>query len=262
MKPIFKIVFFFLILLFISIFYLKFNLNKHINNYINDFSLNYLQTSSSVEDVNISFSGKILISDFKILNPEGFSSNDIFYSKKFLLHVNPKSLFEDVILIEEIKIENPELLLEINKNLNINFNTIKKNIENKINDLKRNSGSKLEKSKKIEKKIIIKKISVTNIKLKIANPRVKKKGSANYPDLIIQNIGVEQNGVFLNQIADLILNKIIEKYLSDGKKLIDKFLNINNFKNEIDKKKNKFNKFKEDIKEKSGIEIKNFFKND
>ncbi|MBT7300231.1 MAG: hypothetical protein HN849_11990, partial [Victivallales bacterium] len=62
----------------------------------------------TVGDISVSpFSGKVVIRNLVVKNPEGFSDSDAFSLGEVRVRVQPKSLFSDRIIVEEVYIDAP-----------------------------------------------------------------------------------------------------------------------------------------------------------
>lgn len=87
-----------------------------------------VQTEVIVDDVDLSiFNGSGTITDFSISNPDGFSESNAISIKSMAIELELASIFSDQIVVNEIRIESPELLFE-QKGMSANLKAINDNM--------------------------------------------------------------------------------------------------------------------------------------
>ncbi len=87
------------------------------------------QTEVTLNDVEISpTTGQGSLRGFTMSNPEGFNSNEAFQFKEITVKIDIKSLVEDVIVINEIRINAPHITYEVGSKKS-NIDTINENAQ-------------------------------------------------------------------------------------------------------------------------------------
>ncbi len=86
----------------------------------------------TLNDLSLSpFSGKAGLNGLAIGNPQGFSDATALAFDDFKIHLEPLSVFSDVILIDTIRIDAPAIRIEPGKS-GLNLQALQKNVENFI----------------------------------------------------------------------------------------------------------------------------------
>ena len=115
-------------------------------------------------------SGRVELNGFKVANPKGFAHEYAFELDKFVCHVNLPSVLTDKIIVEEVTIDG--MLADYEMSMSgSNLAQIQKNVESAIGKSDAKSADADAKSddgkakKKSEQKVVIRKLSVSGIKL-------------------------------------------------------------------------------------------------
>ncbi len=204
-----------------------------------------------IDSFNLAQLSTANIQNFSVLNPDGFSSADIFKIGAFVINLDILSLLSDKVDIEEIKIDQPNILVEFNNQLQSNLWVIRSNVLAKTK-LINNAENKTKVSSFNRKKLYIK-------KLEILNPLVELKytTSQNTIPIKIQNIKLENLGGNTGKFPEELTNEILEKLnfqitMKSQRYLNDQISKIQSEKKNLEKK---FDKLKKNLKLKSqGIE--------
>jgi len=170
------------------------------------------KTDINMESVSIMpFNGRGEITNFVIGNPEGFKSESAIKAKNVIVDVEPKSVLSDVIVVNEIVVEEPQITVEqglLGKN---NLLTIKNNIGEFSEGMPGGEGEQpSEKETGEQQKIIIKHFAVRGGKVRVA---LKDLGGAGatmpLQDVDERDIGTETGGVTLGEAAERTLGILI-----------------------------------------------------
>ena len=221
------------------------NLNSLTKESLKKYGSEVTKTALNIEQVELSLIGNGKIIDIELKNPKDFSNTNLFEIKSLFLQINPFTLFKNTIVVENIEINKPIINFEF-KNGTSNLEKILLNINKFQNNFNDNGENRNNKSKK---KLIIKNISVRDATLKIKIPKINKNITLGMSPLLIKNIGLKQNGIYPEELAVTIANKLLQEYLKIGNE------RILNFKNKTNQIKEKFNNLDAEIKDKLKKEL-------
>jgi len=157
------------------------------------------------------FTGSGELSDFSIGNPEGFSTNHpAIKVGSVKLSIKPSSLFLDVIEVDEINVQAPEITLE-GKLGGSNLGKIMDNLKSVGGASNSAPAAKSEKAKK-EKNIFIKDLVVNGGKIRVTLTVIGGKGATVLlPPIHLQNIGTQDKGVTVIEASRQILQQILSE---------------------------------------------------
>ncbi|MEX0770242.1 MAG: hypothetical protein WD035_05890 [Balneolaceae bacterium] len=80
---------------------------------IEDIGSDMAGTRATVENVSISpFSGEGTITGFRVANPEGYQTEDALVVDEFYIKLEVLTLWSDVMIVNEIRMQNPTLYVE------------------------------------------------------------------------------------------------------------------------------------------------------
>lgn len=172
---------------------------------IEDSGSEILKTEVEVDDIDVSFFGASADMDgFIIYNPEGFSDEVAISLKGIEIEMDVKSLLSDQIVVNRIRVTNPEILFE-QKETKVNLRELSSNIEMSSDD-------------KSEKTIIIKEFILEQGKLKISSELEQKRSAeASVDRIVLTNIG-ESGSDTVEQALREIFRPIIRNAISEAVK--------------------------------------------
>lgn len=172
---------------------------------IEDSGSDLLKTEVEVDDIDISVFGSSADMDgFIVYNPEGFTDRAAISLNEIEIDLDVKSLLTDQILINKIRVKNPEILFE-QKGSGVNLRKLSNNID---------AGSEEDS----EKTIIIKEFILEEGVIKIHSELEKERSAeASIDRLVLNNIG-ESGSETIQQAMKQILSPIIKNALSDAVK--------------------------------------------
>jgi len=172
---------------------------------IEDSGSDLLKTEVEVDDIDISVFGSSADMDgFIVYNPEGFTDGAAISLNEIEIDLDVKSLLTDQILINKIRVKNPEIFFE-QKGPRVNLRELSNNID---------VGSEEDS----EKTIIIKEFILEEGVIKIHSELEKERSAeASIDRLVLNNIG-ESGSETIQQAMKQILSPIIKNALSDAVK--------------------------------------------
>jgi hypothetical protein len=172
---------------------------------IEDSGSDLLKTEVEVDDIDISILGSSADMDgFIVYNPEGFTDGAAISLNEIEIDLDVKCLLTDQILINKIRVKNPEIFFE-QKGSGVNLRKLSNNID---------AGSEEDS----EKTIIIKEFILEEGVIKIHSELEKERSAeASIDRLVLNNIG-ESGSETIQQAMKQILSPIIKNALSDAVK--------------------------------------------
>ena len=145
--------------------------------------------------------GAASLSGLVIGNPEGFKSEHAFKIDNMSLKLDIASLTSDVIHINEIRLDAPDMIYEIGTKGN-NISKIQQNVDDYV------AGLGLESSEG-ELKYIIDHVYINGTKVKIASDLLGGRGAGvTLPDLHIADIGKRENGAIATDVLKQIFGVV------------------------------------------------------
>ncbi|MEZ5759035.1 MAG: hypothetical protein R3D86_12515 [Emcibacteraceae bacterium] len=151
--------------------------------------------------------GAASVTGLVIGNPEGFKSSHAFKIDNMSVKLDIKSLTSDVIHINEIRLDAPDMIYEIGTKGN-NIGKIQENVDKYVADLG------LESSDDSELKYIIDHVYINGTKVQIASDLVGGRGAGvTLPNLDIADIGKRENGAIATDVLKQIFG-VVNKSVS------------------------------------------------
>ena len=222
-----KIIGIIVVILIIAVFAIILNLGKIVKTGINTVVPQVTKCEAHVDDVNFNvFGGKFEIKNLVIKNPEGYKTDQAFSLGHIFVNVKMGSLLSDVIEIDQVLIDAPEITYEVGLG-NSNLNTILENVNSSLPSSE-GEEKKEEKEEKKEggKKVVVNLVKVTNGKIGVS---AKIAGGMEapivLPDIEIKDLGKKEGGISMVQAAAITLKttllSIFDVLKSSGKLLLD-----------------------------------------
>jgi uncharacterized protein involved in outer membrane biogenesis len=168
-------------------------------------------TNLRLGDVDVAlFSGQARLQDFLLGNPRGYDGPNAMTVRSIRVDVDEKSLLEDTVVIDLIEVVKPEIFFE-RKAQTDNFQTI-------LNQVKRAASSGQNKGEDgggPGKKMVIREFLVREGQVNLAVSGLKDhQVKAALPEIRLQNIGGEKQGVVPAEAARLMVAALYEKLAS------------------------------------------------
>src|SRR5262245_19077708 len=171
------------------------------------------------------FSGSGELSQFVIGNPEGYKTPSAFQFGNVKLAVQPSSVFSDVVVIDEINIQAPEITFEGTLDGQNNLMKILDNLKSSAPATQKPGEKEPAPSgEKKEKKFIVKKFVLDNakldLKLNVASLSVKP-APVQVAPVHLDNIGVAENGVTAGELSMTVMKPLVTNVVEAVKKSYD-----------------------------------------
>ena len=192
-----------------ALFYLWSSLDALVAHVIEKYGSQTTQTSVRVLSVDIDLqSGAGSVNELKVGNPKGFSSPNAFTLGGITVKIDIESITKDPIIINEITVQSPYVVYEINKSGQSNIDALKKAIAQTTG-----SGKSAPKSEESGGPgVVIRKFVIDNGEIEA---RVAALGgeplSAKLPRIQLNNIGQKEGGATPAQITGQVLNALINR---------------------------------------------------
>ena len=221
-----KIIGIIIVVLIIALFAIILNLGKIVKTGINTVVPQVTKCEAHVDDVNFNvFGGKFEIKNLVIKNPEGYKTDHAFALGHIFVNVNMGSLMSDVIEIDQVLIDAPEITYEVGLG-NSNLNTILENVNSSLPSSDEEKKEEKEEKKEGGKKVVVNLVKVTNGKIGVS---AKIAGGMEapivLPDIEIKDLGKKEGGISMVQAAAVTLKttllSIFDVLKSSGKLLLD-----------------------------------------
>ncbi|MBQ2335281.1 MAG: AsmA family protein [Victivallales bacterium] len=221
-----KIIGIIVVVLIIALFAIILNLGKIVKTGINTVVPQVTKCEAHVEDVNFNvFGGKFEIKNLVIKNPEGYKTDQAFSLGHIFVNVKMGSLMSDVIEIDQVLIDAPEITYEVGLG-NSNLNTILENVNSALPSSDEEKKEEKEEKKEGGKKVVVNLVKVTNGKIGVS---AKIAGGMEapivLPDIEIKDLGKKEGGISMVQAAAITLKttllSIFDVLKSSGKLLLD-----------------------------------------
>jgi len=213
-----------------GILYFVFNsLDSLVETAIEDFGSEVTQTKVQVGKVKISLQdGEATIKGLRVANPKGFSKPEVFTLGEIIVRIDAKTITDQPIVIDEIRIMDPSIFYEINQQGKANLQELKNNVAAKTSAAKKAPAAEPDKQPaKTENRLAIRRLIIENGRVEaLIAPLENKEKSAVLPRFELHNIGGKQGASSAEialQVTDSIVQHAfsvvatmgVEKYLSD-----------------------------------------------
>ena len=155
------------------------------------------------------FSGLGAVSDLVVGNPPGYKTESSFKVHEIRVALQPKSVFSDTLVIDEINIQSPEVTFEGN----LTGNNLSKILEN----IQASSGTDTNapsSGTKAEKRYRVGDFVINGGKINLSTSLLGGKSSTvALPDVHLKDIGKDSAGVTAKELSEQIAQEITKKVL-------------------------------------------------
>lgn len=174
------------------------------------------QTTVVLKDADISpFSGKGSLKELTIGNPKGWTSEHAFFLKEISIHLEPKSLTSDHIVINSIVIDNPEIIYETTIT-NSNLQDLIKNIQQSAGSSSQPAQTEPKPETPAQQPATTEPAKEPKIEIKsfrLANVTVKgiaagKTYTVILPEFVMTDIGTKEGGLTPQELSIAIIKEI------------------------------------------------------
>lgn len=202
--------------------YIKTNLNSIVKSAIEKYGSEVTQTDVKVEKVDIVLeSGKGTVSGFSIGNPKSFFAASAIRVGSVMLEVDRSTITgSGPIVINEIDVESPQVIYEVNATGNNNLQTLQQNVSSGSAEKSSESGSG-----EPSRKVIIKNLYIKDGEVGITHALLaRKKVKATLPSIHLTNIGESGAGATPEQVAAVVFSAITKTASQSGQQALLKEL--------------------------------------
>ena len=174
-----------------------------------------LGVQTSLESIKVSpLSGRVLMNDLNISNPEGFVSVSLMNAGRFEIEVAPASLFSDTVEIRKFELDGLEMHIE----QKLPFSNVAKIMDN----IKKSSADK-EQTASDGKKVKADLILIKNVEAYFhLLPGTSKAGvvKVKVPQLELKNVSSENKGNVTSQLISQLFPALLSSILSEAQGLV------------------------------------------
>jgi len=197
-------------------YYLSRNLPQIVTDLVEKHGSEATGTAVTLGDIDFNFlSGRVALQDLVIANPKGFTTPNAFELNNLVFHINLKSLTEEVVNIEEFKIEGVSITAEqVGKSLKTNLQTISDNVkrQNRTNQqaAKKKTAPKEEDTGSTggtEPLVIVQKFDFTDNSLDLVSEQWGDR-TINIPSIELRDIGKKEGGLTPEQLTTQVMEAI------------------------------------------------------
>lgn len=165
-----------------------------------------LQTEVSVDDVDVSlFGGTGSINGFSVQNPDDFSDEHAIYIEEASMKIDIRSIFSDVIVVNEIIVKNPQLFFE-QKGIGANLKTLNDNMNLSSDESETN--------------LIINYLLIENGTVKVSTSIERERtAEASLKQFELHGIGKDGSNTIkqsVHQVLEPLLKEAIEEAIKSG----------------------------------------------
>lgn len=166
-----------------------------------------LQTKVEVDDVDISiWNGKGTVHGFRVENPDGFSENPAISIEETEIVIDISSIFSKQIVIEELRIKNPELYFE-QQGFGTNLTTLNDNME-------------FSSESPSDKSLVIDQLLVENSAVKVSTSIDRERtAEATIAEFELQGVGRDGENTIkdgVKEILEPLISQAIEEAVKGG----------------------------------------------
>ncbi len=158
--------------------------------------------------------GNLALTNFRIFNPEGFSTERLFESTRATATVAPTDIFKDEIIIESVVIESPSLRIEQSAR--------GANVRLVLENLKGEKPGEPAAEPEKQKKYRIKLLRITGAQVTFASFLPGQQPiTVSLPEIQMENVTSDQGtGLVLGRVIEVVLAKMIQTALVERRNLI------------------------------------------
>jgi len=191
-------------------YYFLSNLNSLVAGAIKKHGSQVTETQVDVSGVDISLrEGRGSIHDLRVANPDGYGAQDVFSLGNITLDIDLASVRKDPIVIDEIRVQGPQINAELSKTGSSNVDELRKRVQAYTTSSSK-SGRKGN-----EKKIRIKKFVFEEGRVVVDASAIGiEKKEITLPQIRLANVGGSE-GAAPDEIAKIIVTTVAKKVSSE-----------------------------------------------
>lgn len=167
-----------------------------------------LKTQVTLQAANIEPSkGRGELNNLQINNPEGFTSEYALKMGAVVLHIDPASLIEDVIVIKEVSVDGAKIIAEEKNLTDTNLQQLLKNIQGD-GTAETDPASKGNAGPDV--RLMIEKFSFSNSSVRVITSQFGER-QMNLPALTLANIGDKKKGLTPQELGEAVVAPILKQ---------------------------------------------------
>ncbi len=181
-----------------------------ISNAIEQEGVANLGVVTKVDNVKVAFlKGEVMIDNIVVHNIKDFSDVDAIKAQGIFMKMQPLKMFADIIVLDELLINDLQVQIEANEN-GMNLAKLKRHNINAIHkQLYRNGLQGAEKDGEYPKrKVLIKDLEIRNFIMRSIFNVEGDNTTVHLENIIVQDVGVEEDGLFISQLTKALLDII------------------------------------------------------
>lgn len=183
------------------------SLNSLVEMAIESVGPNVTKTPVSVEMVNIEVTkGRGEIRGLMVKNPPGYTTENALDLGTIVLQIEPTSLVEPVIVINELTIDGSKLTAEHKGLADINLQQLYENINA---NSKRPASEPTPTTGSPDLRFMLEKVSFTNISLDLISEEYGSR-ALTMADIQLSNLGNKQDGLTAEELANALLKPVVD----------------------------------------------------
>ena len=202
-----------LLILVASVVFVLTNLNMIVKKAIEKYGSEAAQTPVRVRQVKISLKeGSGGIYGLSVANPNGFEMKQAFYLGEAKVDIDPKSLTQEVKVIDDVIVDKPEIFVEINAENKNNLTEIQNNLPKPPKSALKQENKSSE--KKEEPKLRIRHIRFSDGLITAKVVKLNKEYEIKMPSFEMNNLGGQSGGT-PTEITKQILGEITKRAVAE-----------------------------------------------
>ena len=202
-----------LLIIVSSVVFVLTNLNTIVKKAIEKYGSEAAQTPVRVKQVKISLKeGSGGIYGLSVGNPHGFEMPLAFYLGEAKVDIDPKSLTQEVKIIDDIIVDQPEIYVEINADNKNNLSEIQNNLPKAPKTPPKQEAQKTKPAK--EPKLLIRHLRFSDGLIKAKVVKLNKEYEIKMPSFEMSHIG-GPNGAAPTEITKQILSEITKRAIAE-----------------------------------------------
>ena len=192
------------------------NLDRIVKGVVESSGSEVLGTDVTLNKVEISLKGgKGTLKGLVIANPEGFSARNAFELDEVTLVLDLGTVTSDEVVVEQVVVDGARVVFEETGG-SINLQTLLKNAQDYAGPSEPSEPTE-EEPESAGPKLVIKEFRFTNAEATLISEKLGQEVMAGIPDIMLNDIGKEGNGVTAAEAAKQVLVPVIQQVIEGSK---------------------------------------------
>ena len=191
-----------------GLYYLFSNLDSLVASGIEKAGSEVTQTEVKVDKVHLELrKGRGEIYGLSIANPPGYTSANVFKFDEVALQIEPTSVTQSVIVLNEVLIDGAALTAEHNGGASTNIQEITNNVRSRFSGGGKPEPEPADSGKEL--RFMVEKLAFTNISMAVISPQFKDR-TVTLNDIKRSNLGSREQGLTAQELAQAIVQPLID----------------------------------------------------